>query len=128
DILAHPDFVAVSALSGQDLAAQVKNRGFFVDDWQGAVELPDYLKLRPLYPRARRPCRMLYKCLTVYSNGAVGACQCRHFEASSELILGSTDDALPELWHGPRLRALRQNWLERNEIPAICRSCRYYMP
>ena len=127
DIVGHPDFTTVSALSGQDLASQVKNRGFFVDDWQGAVKLPSYLKLRPLYPRSNRPCRMLYKGLTLYSNGAVGACQCRDFEASSELILGSTDDSLSELWNGAKLHALRRNWLERDEIPAICQSCRYYM-
>jgi len=126
-ILSHPDFERVSRLSGQDLATQVKNRGFFVDDWQGAVTLPPYLKLRPLYPRTRYPCRMLYKGLTVYSNGKVGACQCRDFDASSELILGSVDDGLGAHWNGPGLQGLRQRWLERNEIPAICRSCRYYM-
>lgn len=46
-VLNHPDFQAVSIASGQDLAAQVRSRGFFVDDWQGAVTLPEYLKLRP---------------------------------------------------------------------------------
>jgi radical SAM protein with 4Fe4S-binding SPASM domain len=126
-ILSHPDFQCVSILSGRDLATQVKTRGFFVDDWQGAVTLPDYLKLRPLYPRGHRPCRMLYKGLTVYSNGKVGACQCRDFNASSELILGSVDDSLGALWHGPNLHALREKWRHRNEIPSICTSCRYYM-
>jgi MoaA/NifB/PqqE/SkfB family radical SAM enzyme len=126
-ILSHPDFERVSLLSGENLAMQVKNRGFFVDDWQGAVTLPGYLKLRPLYPRGHHPCRMLYKGLTVYSNGKVGACQCRDFDASSELILGSVDDSLSVLWEGPDLQALRQRWLERNEIPSICGSCRYYM-
>jgi radical SAM protein with 4Fe4S-binding SPASM domain len=126
-VLDHPDFRKVSIESGQDLAKQVKSRGFFVDDWQGAVTLPTYLKLRPLYPRANFPCRMLYKGLTVYSNGNVGACQCRDFEASSELIVGNTEDSLQQLWNGPHLQALRQRWLEKNEIPAICQSCRYYM-
>ncbi len=127
-VVDHPDLKTVSRLSSLDLTAQVRNRGFFVDDWQGAVKLPAYLKLRPLYPRAYRPCRMLYKGLTVYSNGKVGACQCRDFEATSELILGSTDTSLRALWSGPKLRALRRNWREGNEIPEICRSCRYYMP
>jgi MoaA/NifB/PqqE/SkfB family radical SAM enzyme len=126
-VLAHADFRAVSLASGQDLAGQVRRRGFFVDDWQGAVTLPDYLKLRPLYPRAHVPCRMLYKGLTVYSNGKVGACQCRDFDASSELMLGGPGDALGPLWKGARLRALRERWRRDNEIPAICRSCRYYM-
>ena len=126
-VLDHPDFQRVSLLSGQDLASQVKEQGFFVDDWQGAVKLPKYLKLRPLYPRAYSPCRMLYKGLTVYSNGKVGACQCRDFEASSDLILGATGDSLEHLWNGPHLRTLRRDWREKNEIPAICQTCRYYM-
>ena len=126
-VLDHPDFRKVSAESGRDLAKQVRERGFFVDDWQGAVTLPKYLKLRPLYPRAYSPCRMLYKGLTVYSNGKVGACQCRDFEASSDLILGATGDSLEHLWNGPHLRTLRRDWREKNEIPAICQTCRYYM-
>jgi radical SAM protein with 4Fe4S-binding SPASM domain len=126
-ILEHPDFRKIALASGQDLAKQVCNQGFFVDDWQGAVTLPPYLKLRPLYPRNHFPCRMLYKGLTVYSNGSIGACQCRDFEASSELILGNTDDLLVDLWSGSKVRALRQRWREKNEVPEICQSCRYYM-
>ncbi len=126
-VLDHPDFWKVSVASGQDLAKQVQSRGFFVDDWQGAVKLPEYLKLRPLYPRAHFPCRMLYKGLTIYSNGKVGACQCRDFEASSELIVGTVEDSLIDLWNGPKLQELRQRWREENEIPTICKSCRYYM-
>ena len=71
---------------------------------------------------------MLYKGLTIYSNGKVGACQCRDFEASSELILGTTADSLLDLWGGATLEGIRTRWRERNEIPEICRSCRYYMP
>ena len=126
-VLAHEDFRRVAKLVDFDLGESVDQQGFFVDDWQGAVELPEFLKLRPLYPRANWPCRMLYKGLNVYSNGNVGACQCRDYEANSELILGDVDDDLEELWNGDKLASIRQRWRENNEIPDICKSCRYYM-
>ena len=126
-VVRHPDFLRVAHLVNYDLEKQVRNRGFFVDDWQGAVELPDFLTLRPLYPRGYRPCRMLYKGLNVYSNGRVGACQCRDFEANSELILGRVENGLGPLWNGETLRNIRERWRRKNEIPEICRTCRYYM-
>lgn len=127
-ILDHPDFKAIQALTRQDLAATVRQQGFYVDDWLGAVTLPTYLKKRPLYPRAFRPCQLLYEGLMVYSNGKVGACACRDFEASSELILGQVrNDSLAALWRGDRLRTLRNAWRERNQVPDICQSCRHYL-
>lgn len=126
-VIAHTDFQRVADLVSFDLREQAMHRGVFVDDWQGAIELPDFLKLRPLYPRAYRPCRMLYKGLNVYSNGKVGACQCRDYEADSELMLGELGDGLQNLWEGEHLQALRGRWRKKNEVPEICRSCRYYM-
>jgi len=41
----------------------------------------------------------------VYSNGKVGACACRDFEASSELILGNVaDQSLEEMVERPKAR------------------------
>jgi hypothetical protein len=104
-ILGHPDFIEINNLMGGGLEQQVRDRTFFVDDWQGAVQLPAYLKKRPLYPRAFRPCSMLYSKLMVYSNGKVSACSCRDFEANSELILG------------PRRRDQNYGALERRPAP-----------
>jgi radical SAM protein with 4Fe4S-binding SPASM domain len=127
-VLAHPDFRRIAALIDQDLVAAARAAGFFVDDWLGAVKLPAYLKKRPLYPRAFRPCQLLYKGLMVYSNGKVGACSCRDFEASSELILGHlSEQSLPEMWNGERLHQLRSGWRTKNRVPDICRSCRHYL-
>lgn len=127
-IVAHPDLAMVSGLAGEDLGAKVRAQGFYVDDWLGAVQLPPYLKKRPLYPRAFRPCRLLYAGLMVYSNGRVGACSCRDFEASSELILGHVDDRpLAAMWSGSTIARLRSAWRRRNEVPEICRSCRHYL-
>ena len=128
DIVNHPDFLAIEHLLGIDLAMQVRSQGFYADDWLGAVALPAYLKKRPLIPRAFRPCRLLYSGLMLYSNGKVGACACRDFEASSELILGNVgDESLESMWKGQHLIRLRHNWRTKNTVPDICRTCRHYL-
>lgn len=127
-VISHPDFRAIDALVEQDLEATVRADGFYVDDWIGAVQLPAYLKKRPLYPRAFRPCRLLYSGLMVYSNGKVGACACRDFDASSELILGNVGEhSLESMWEGPQLASLRRDWRTKNAVPDICQSCRHYL-
>ena len=128
NILSHPDFKKINALVSQELTEQVKNQSYFVDDWIGAVKLPGYLKKRPLYPRMFRPCGMLYGGLTVFSNGNVGACSCRDFEANSELILGNVKThSLDELWNGEKLANIRSHWLKKNKVPEICTSCSHYL-
>src|SRR5262249_41077569 len=127
-VLTHPDLLLVDSMVDQDLVKTAKETGFYVDDWIGAVTLPAYLKKRPLYPRMFRPCRLLYSGLMLYSNGKVGACACRDFEASSELILGSVkEQSLDAMWSGAALAGLRENWHLRNQVPDICQSCRHYL-
>ncbi len=128
NVINHPDFQTISHLTKQNLESDVKNIGFYVDDWLGAVKLPAYLKKRPLYPRAYRPCRLLYAGLMLYSNGKVGACACRDFEADSELILGNVgDQSLDSMWQGDTLARLRREWRTHNKVPEICQSCRHYL-
>jgi MoaA/NifB/PqqE/SkfB family radical SAM enzyme len=128
DIIKHPDFREVNSLIGGGLEDQVRNRTFFVDDWQGAVKLPAYLRKRPLYPRAFRPCSMLYGHMMVYSNGKVSACSCRDFEASSDLILGNAGETgIMKLWIGDKLSSIRRNWRLKNQVPNICKTCRHYL-
>jgi radical SAM protein with 4Fe4S-binding SPASM domain len=127
-VLAHPDFQRINGMVEQDLVANVNGRGFYVDDWLGAVKLPPYLKKRPLYPRAFRPCGQLFGGLIVYSNGNVGACNCRDFEANSELTLGNVKDAsLSEMWDGEKLAHLRSDWKRKNKVPEICKTCSHYL-
>jgi radical SAM protein with 4Fe4S-binding SPASM domain len=127
-IINHPDYQLIKQLTGYDLDERVRSRSFHVDDWIGAVKLPAYLKKRPLIPRPYRPCQLLYKGLMVYSNGNVGACSCRDFDANSDLILGNVKDrSLQDLWNGEKLASLRSNWLAKNEVPNICQSCRHYL-
>jgi radical SAM protein with 4Fe4S-binding SPASM domain len=128
EIMQHADYCMVKELSSENLDARLRSRGYYVDDWIGSVKLPSFLKKRPLYPRFYRPCQLLYKGLMVYSNGNVGACSCRDFEASSELILGNlAENGVQELWQGQKLTDIRTNWLKKNKVPTICQSCRHYL-
>ncbi len=129
DILDHPDFQLVQSLTNQNLSAAVKGEDFFVCDWGGAVHLPPYLRLLPLLPRAHRPCQRLYRGLMIFSNGKVGACACRDFEATSELILGDVEeDSLSDMWNGSKLAQLRSDWRTGKKVPSVCQQCRSYDP
>lgn len=128
DVLHHPDFRRIDDLTDGTLARRFRKQEFYSDNWQGAVQLPSFIPLRPLTWRAHRPCQMLYSGLMLYSNGNVGACACRDFEASSELILGNVANAsLSEMWHGAKLQQIRSDWLRSNRVPEICQSCRHYV-
>lgn len=127
-VLNHPDFKMINALVEQDLEASVRQPAQ-VDDWLGAVKLPEYMNKRPLIPRWHRPCALLHGGVVVYSNGNIGACSCRDFEAASkELILGNvaTDD-LAGVWNGEKLNQIRAEWREHNRVPEICKTCRHYV-
>jgi radical SAM protein with 4Fe4S-binding SPASM domain len=128
-ILNHPDFKLVQSLTTQNLRRMVKRESFFVMDWGGALRLPSYLRLHPLWPRKRRPCGRLLRHLQIYSNGKVGACNCVDFEASSELILGNVaQTSLSDMWNGPRLKQIQSDWRTGKSIPNICQQCRMYRP
>jgi radical SAM protein with 4Fe4S-binding SPASM domain len=128
EVRGHADYRMIRGLYGSDLDRQLDEQSVFVDDWGGAVRLPAFLRKRPVYPRSFLPCRLLYSGVIVYSNGNVGACACRDYDANSELILGRiSDQTLSEMWNGERLAAIRSNWRRRNDVPAICRSCRHYV-
>ena len=127
-VINHPDFKMVSSAAGYDLAEVVKNQSFFCDDWSGAVRLPPYFKKRPLYPRAFRPCSLLYETLIIFSNGNIGCCSCRDFEADSELILGNAKETtLKEIWQGKKIYRIRDDWRRKNKVPGICKSCGHYL-
>jgi len=127
-VVQHPDLLLLDTMVEQDLVAEARGTNVYVDDWIGAVTLPAYLKKRPLVPRAFRPCRLLYTGLMVYSNGKVGACACRDFDASSDLILGLVQgEPLEQIWRGDVLARLRKQWRTRNAVPQICQSCRHYL-
>lgn len=128
DVIKHPDFRMINSLVTVNLVNQIKNQSFYADDWVGTVRLPSYLKRRPLYPRFFRPCAFFYGGLMLFSNGNIGVCLCRDFEANSELILGNAREAtLKELWTSNKLAHIRSDWRRINKIPDICRHCAHYV-
>jgi len=121
----HPDFIAVQELISQDLSEELKYLKDPVDTWNGSVQLPTYLKPAKL-KKKRVPCKFLYEGLTVYSNGAIGACFCRDIEANSELVVGSVGETgLLEAWHG-KVQKIRDDWAFRKKIPELCKTCVHY--
>lgn len=128
DIINHPDFKLINSLTGQDLIAKVEAINYFVDDWCNMVHLPRYLKRRPLYPRFFQPCVLLADSVIVFSNGNVGVCQCRDYNADSELILGNLKEkGLRELIDGDKRPRIFLEWKNRNKIPKICQCCSQYI-
>lgn len=127
EIVTHPDYKRVKSFAEKGVITMPKT-GLCVDDWLGYVQLPAYLKRRPLYPRLFRPCWLLYAGLVVFCNGKIGVCACRDFEANSELILGDIKSTtLREVWEGEKLANIRSNWRNKNKIPNICKRCSYYV-
>lgn len=128
EVIKHSDFKMINSLVKQDLVSTVRKQGIYVDDWLCSIDLPSYLKRRPLIPRWFRPCGLLYNSMVIYSNGNMGMCQCRDFEANSELILGNIKNStLQELWLGEKITHIRNDWHKKNKIPGICRKCRHYL-
>jgi radical SAM protein with 4Fe4S-binding SPASM domain len=126
-VAAHPDLKRIASLLGCTPACLVHNRSTYVDDWHGTVELPKYMTRRLLLPRAFFPCRMLYNYLMLYSDGTIGACPCRDFEAGSALIIGDIRKmTLGEAWHSDSLAGIRSEWATKNRIPDICQRCRHW--
>jgi len=90
-------------------------------DWAGNV--PHHGAHDNGVQRERRPCRMLWKNLTVYHNGQVSPC-C--YDAEGELIIGDVSrQTIREIWNGPALRNLRDLHLSgQSDRMAICSRCR----
>lgn len=126
EVLSHHDFKLINDLMHGALTGKIKTR-LLGDNWCGAVQLPVYVHQLPLLPRFYNPCRWLYKFIRVFWDGRVSMCSCRDFEASIDLSLGSIQEhSLSDLWRGEKLSLLRTNWLRKNSIPAICKSCTIY--
>ncbi len=122
------DFRLVDNLAGGELLRELGKSGIFVDDWCGSVELPGYLRRRPLYPRLFKPCRYMYSSCIIFSSGKIGLCPCRDFDADSDLILGDIrNNSLAEVWAGEKHIRLIKEWRRKNIVPKICSKCRHYL-
>lgn len=99
------------------------------DSWSGQISQQDLLpgmRLRPQSKLEKEPCYWLYDGPLVYTDGAVGLCGCRDFNADSELIVGNVaDDSLLSIWRSPRVAEIRQGFRD-GDFPEICRKCTTY--
>jgi len=99
------------------------------DSWTGEIKQEDLLKgmhLRPLTLLEKEPCIWLYDGPIIYSNGNVGVCGCRDFNANSELVVGNImEKSLIDIWRSDAVRMLRSKFTS-GEFPSICRKCTTY--
>jgi len=94
------------------------------NDWAGSVTYKGIDEIKT--QRDRRPCRMLWKNLTVYYDGRVSPC-C--YDAEGDLIIGNiSNQGLKEIWNGTPLRNMRDLHLAHQfeKIP-LCSRCRNWI-
>ncbi len=90
------------------------------NDWAGNVQ--DMAINKNSRQKVHRPCRMLWKNLTVYFDGRVSPC-C--YDSEGALVIGDVSrESLKDIWNSPRLRRLRDIHLkhEFSKIP-LCSRC-----
>ena len=123
----HPDFKSIQSLTSEDLRRALKTALEPCDTWGGLVTLPAHLKPATNIEPKKTPCNFLFQGLTVFSNGAIGACFCRDVEANSARIVGKIGETtLLEAWQGAPLTTIRKRWIEDQEVPEICKKCVHY--
>lgn len=93
-------------------------------DWAGNItyKSADEIKSK----KGRRPCKMLWKNLSIYHNGQVSPC-C--YDAEGELIVGNIlHQGLKEIWNDSMLRNLRNLHLtyQFEKIP-LCSGCKDWL-
>ena len=94
------------------------------NDWAGSVTERGIDEIKT--QKDRRPCRMLWKNLTVYYDGRVSPC-C--YDAEGDLIIGNvSNQGLKEIWNGAPLRNMRNLHLTHQfgKIP-LCSRCRNWI-
>ena len=99
------------------------------DSWTGEIKQEDLLEgmhLRPLSRLKHEPCFWFYDGPIIYSNGNVGLCGCRDFNANSELVVGNINEqSLIEIWRSDAVHALRKRFYS-GDFPSICTKCTTY--
>jgi radical SAM protein with 4Fe4S-binding SPASM domain len=124
EVLSYADYNEVAAIVGPENIG-VK---FRYDSWGGKIsqdELTGNMKLRRNLRPRWSPCTELFMGPMVYWDGTVGGCNCRDVNAS-ELIIGNVrDQHLADIWFGPELKALRDEFTTP-KIKDLCKSCEHY--
>jgi radical SAM protein with 4Fe4S-binding SPASM domain len=92
--------------------------------------LPSGMRLAPIATSPKRiTCGWMYGALMVLSNGNVQVCGCESAVNAEALIVGNIEEeSLLSIWHGARLRELRESF-RRGSLNANCSKCDdYYSP
>jgi len=99
------------------------------DTWRGRISKKDLLpgmQIRPPIKLKQEACYWLFDGPIVFSNGDVGMCGCRDFNADSELIIGNINDrTLLDIWQSEKVHELRTRFKD-GKFPDICNECSGY--
>jgi MoaA/NifB/PqqE/SkfB family radical SAM enzyme len=99
------------------------------DTWLGTISQNNLLRgmhIRPSVKIDREPCYWLYDGPVIFSDGKIGLCGCRDFNADSELVIGNImESSLLNLWQSDVVKRLRDRFRD-GDFPKICRRCNAY--
>lgn len=93
----------------------------FLDSWAGTMNLDQV----PVPTEERYPCAEPWNRVAVLVDGSVVPC-CRDWEP--KYVYGNIyEDTLPDIWHGEKATALREDMLSGEYSIEPCASCREWM-
>lgn len=73
--------------------------------------------------RRRNPCKCLWNCPTIHSNGEVCLCT---FDVDNRYVLGNLEkENLRDIWRGSRYRKLRRQFRENYQNIPLCSDCTF---
>ena len=100
------------------------------DTWLGEIKKEDLLEgmqIRPLSSKDNEPCILFYEGPIIFSDGRVGLCSCRDYNADSELVIGDVkNEKILDIWHSDRLKNLKDRFY-KGDFPELCNKCTHYV-
>ena len=100
------------------------------DSWSGRIkdiDLPPGNKIyENRFDNMKEPCYELFRRINILYDGNVNVCACR--DLNIDLKIGNImEDNIIDIWRGPKIANLRNDWLLGN-VPDICLECQRYLP
>ena len=100
------------------------------ENWSGFISQNDIpsgcnmVKKQDLDKKNKSPCFEMYRRMQILSDGNVGVCSCKDFDA--EINIGNIENNnLNEIWRGNKLKKYRDDW-KNNKLPEVCKDCDRY--
>jgi MoaA/NifB/PqqE/SkfB family radical SAM enzyme len=124
EVVKSADYIGLAEAMGADKIS-IK---FRYDDWSGRIKpsmLSGGMKIRSLMPARISPCSIMFTGPMIFWDGCVGACGCRDVDADSLIIGDIRKQHLGEIWFGPEIAKLRNEFLTKS-IQPICDNCTHY--